>query len=333
MTPYERKTKAMKKASSALLMMLALATSLPSIAQPLKPNELPLNLPGATTIAAPSEGFDPLAASDEDLAYHGFPPRPDAFAAPDAFASWTKAVSASKTRIVPHLEQASIARSLTGPSTSLSAPAPGSNGLTSSTWTGYLNPSGGSTYGSNSFYYIYADLIVPAASQGPGVCTGGWVDGISWVGIDGYQSSDVLQAGVEFDAYCKGSITSSYYSPWYEWFPNAEVRITNLPIAPGDPYFVEVWHTSPAQGYAYFVNEDTEQAVEVGFTAPAGVKLVGSSAEWILESRTVTEILWNAYAVTFAGSVVDPGSASSEPISIPLVAGPSLLGSSAFVAH
>ena len=65
----------MKSLYSALTTILVLATPLASIAQnprQLQPNEHALNLPGATTIEAPPAGFDPITASDDELAYNGF---------------------------------------------------------------------------------------------------------------------------------------------------------------------------------------------------------------------------------------------------------------------
>ncbi len=182
------------------------------------------------------------------------------------------------------------------------------------------------------------------ASQAFGTCTGGWDWTSTWVGIDGWGSSDVLQSGIEFDAYCDGGSTATYYSPWYEWYPLGEVRVTSLPIAPGDDIFVEVWNTSATQGYAYMVNESDNTAVEVGFTAPLGTKLIGNSAEWVTERPSVSgslatltnytdEPYWSAYAIDFGYNVTGPGSASSfgvtmldnsgSPISYPTLLGAS----------
>jgi hypothetical protein len=338
----------MKNVSTSLVVVLALAASQAGIAQQpkhLQPNEFPTNIAGATTIAAPPEGFDPINASDADLAYHGFPPRPDQDLAPKAYASWVKAMAASKTRIAPRLEQTKVFH---GPA-QLKNKAAGkvSNSANSYNWSGYVNLNGATSYGSTSFYYLYSDFVVPVARQAFGSCTGGWDWGSTWVGIDGWGSGDVLQSGIEFDAYCSGSTTSAYYSPWYEWYPFGEVRITSLPIVPGDDIFVEVWSTSATQGYAYMVNENTNTSVEVGFTAPAGTKLIGNSAEWVTERPSVSGSLanltnyiadpyWDAYAVNFGYTAVDPGSASSfgvtmldnngNPISYP-----GLLGASGFL--
>ena len=339
----------MKTPSPALVMLLALATPLVSIAQHLKPNELPTNLPGATSIAAPPKGFDPFNASDEDLAFNGFPPRPNQYTEAKAYASWAKAINASKTRIAPKLEQTNIYHGPSKGTKNANSSGNVSNMAYSNNWSGYVDFSGATSYGTSSFYYLYSDFIVPPARQAFGACTGGWDFGSSWVGIDGWGSGDVLQAGVEFDAYCLIGITSQYYSAWYEWYPYGEVRISNLAIAPGDEYFVEVWHTSSTQGYAYLVNENTNQAVSIGFTAPSGTHLVGNSAEWITErpgvggglatlTNYIADPYWSSFAVTESSVVTDPSSASSYPITMLDNAGhpisyPTLLGPSAFVMH
>ena len=113
---------------------------------------------------------------------------------------------------------------------------------------------------------------MPVAEQAFGACTGGWDYGSAWNGIDGWGSPDVLQAGVEFDAYCAlgGHVKSTYYSAWYEWYPFGEVRIGGFPIAPGDDIFVEVWNTSSTAGHAYLVNYNNNQSVNIAFNAPAG---------------------------------------------------------------
>ncbi|HEY1987398.1 MAG TPA: G1 family glutamic endopeptidase [Terracidiphilus sp.] len=344
----------MKNNTLVLSVTLLLAAPLAAVAQNVKhlqPNEIPTNLPGATTIAAPPAGFDPISASDEDLAYHGFPPRPNQTTDATHYASWVRAMKASKTRIVPKLEQTSVfhgpAKQQNGKNTTPGAVSNGGT-ATSSNWSGYVDFSGAGSYGSASYYYIVADYIVPPARQAFGACTGSWDYSSSWVGIDGWGSGDVLQAGTESDAYCSGGSTGTYYSPWYEWYPYGEVRIGGFPVAPGDEMFVEVWHTSSTQGYAYMVNENNDQVVEVGFTAPAGTYLVGNSAEWVVERPSVggslatltnyiADVFWNSYAYTESYVLSTPSTSNayaitmysgSSPISYPI-----LIGSEAFVAY
>jgi hypothetical protein len=107
------------------------------------------------------------------------------------------------------------------------------------------------------------------------------------VGIDGFGSPDVLQAGTEADAYASGGTTATFYAAWIEWFPFNESRISNFLVAPGDEMFVEVWNTSATVGNAYLVNITTQQAVAFTFNAPVGTSLVGNSAEWVVERPAV----------------------------------------------
>lgn len=285
-------------------------------AQGMEAFRVPTNLPGATTAIAAPEGFDPLIASDQELRMYGFPPRPDEFAAPKAFGAWKKAVLASKVKVNPVLQMTNIFH---GPVRNTKTPS-NSTG-TSYNWSGSVDFSGASSYGSSSFYYLYAEYVVPIAEQAYGACTGSWDYSSAWIGIDGDGSGDVLQAGTESDAYCSGSTKSSYYSAWYEWYPYGSVRI-GFPVAPGDDLFVEVWNTSSTQGYMYMVNYQTNQYTEIGFTAPSGTHLVGNSAEWVVERPSVggslatltnyiSTYFSNAGAYTFSNAFYQPGSSSA----------------------
>jgi Peptidase A4 family len=349
----------MKRLSSAIAAVVVLAAPLAGIAQnaphKLQPNEHALNLPGATTIDAPPTTFEPISASDEDLQYHGFAPRPNQNTEPMAYASWVKAMQHSKNRVAPSLEQTTIFHGPAKPQKLANPTAvegnaalsqQPSNTYYSSNWSGYVDFSGATSYGSTSFYYIVNDLVVPVAQQKPGTCTGGWAWGSEWNGIDGWGSPDVLQAGVEFDAYCSGSTRSSYYSAWYEWYPYGEVRISSLPVTVGDDIFVEVWHTSSTQGYAYLVNENTNQYVEVGFTAYPGYPLRGNSAEWVVEAPTVGGSLatltdysfipfWNAYAYTESSAFYDIATAYPVDMEVgtTIISAPIYIGPEGFVAE
>jgi hypothetical protein len=301
----------MKFASLALALLVV-----PMAGTAQQPNEIPTNLAGISTIAPPPDGFDPLTATDADLAYYGFPPRPNENSGD--YASWAKAMTASAERIVPTLVETNISH---GPRVN----APGSTTDTdySYNWSGYVKNGSAKSYGKSSYSFVYSDVTVPTAQQASGKCTGGWDYGSAWVGIDGDGSNDVLQDGIEFDAYCKGSTKDSYYSPWFEWYPFNEVRISGLPISAGNEYYMEVWSTSSTKGHAYLVNVTKKKSVTINFSAPSGTKLIGNSAEWITERpgvngslATLTNYGSQTYSdslgETFAGSSVDPG--NSTPI-------------------
>jgi hypothetical protein len=289
---------------------------------------VPLNLPGFSTHEQPPAGFDPRIATDADLDLYGFPPRPEGG---EALATWQRAMAAGTNRVIPQLEATEIYHRPFIPasrsSSEAESPASASNVSYSSNWSGAVAFSGASSYGKTSFYYIFNDYVIPVARQAYGACTGSYVYSSSWVGIDGYDSSDVLQAGTESDAYCKSGTTATFYSPWIEWYPNGETRITNIPATAGDDIFVEVWNTSSTVGNAYFVNYRTGTYGSISFTAPKGTTLKGNSAEWIVERpglstglATLTNYVWEnfnlSYALTHGSVTYNPGSSGALQITM-----------------
>ena len=59
---------------------------------------VPTNIPGVHTYAEPPKGFNPVTATDVELATYGFPPRPDQQADPDDYALWEQAMTETKIR-------------------------------------------------------------------------------------------------------------------------------------------------------------------------------------------------------------------------------------------
>ncbi len=282
------------------------------------------NIAGIRAVAAPPAGFDAVHASTEALAAYALPPRPDVATQPDAYAKWRRAMSVRTTRLAGDLTATSIYH---GPMSLRQHHADvktGNTTYTSGNWSGFANLNGLTSYSpSTSYYFLLADFVIPAATNRP--CSGGWTYSSSWVGIDGFGSPDVLQAGTESDAYCSSSGTASYYSAWIEWYPYSESRIS-LPVTPGDDMFVEVWNTSATNGYAYVENINTGAVQEYNLTPPSGTRLVGNSAEWIVEAPTVGtqatladyayDFFWGAAAYNFNYNYFNPGSASSAQINM-----------------
>ena len=153
--------------------------------------------------------------------------------------------------------------------------------------------------------YVSAMWTIPTVQQAFGTCTGSWEYSSQWIGFDGFNSNDVLQAGSEADAYCAGGTKQQYYGLWFEWYPLASVVISNFPINPGDLIEVQVWYTTASpHGGAYILDLTTQQVTSVGFTPPSGTTFQGSSVEWVVEAPTVnggqsaltnyTSTPWNA---------------------------------------
>jgi hypothetical protein len=203
-----------------------------------------------------------------------------------------RAVSVPQTRLqTPQLVETAVQNgpAQIQPSSELKEPANEFNSnpsnvvaATSYNWSAYVDYDNATKPFAKS--YIYAYWIVPIAQHafGHGL-PAGWDYSSQWVGIDGWGSPDVLQAGSETDAYTSGSTKATFYAAWIEWYPFNESRISNFSVSPGDEMFVEVWNTSATVGNAYLINFSTQQAVSLTFSAPSGTKLVGNSAEWVVE--------------------------------------------------
>jgi hypothetical protein len=313
------------KNASLILALLVAASPLASIAQ--SQNELPTNLPGTTTTAAPPEGFDPVRASDADLAYYGFPPRPNDSA---DYEGWAKAMAASGERITPKLEQTNIYH---GPLQK--APSEEADISKSSNWSGYVHLGTAKSYGKSSYSFIYSYITVPTANVADGTCADKPDFASGWVGIDGDDSSDVLQDGIEFDAICDKGEKGTLYSAWIEWFPLGEERIS-FPIKPGQLFYVETWSTSATSGHFFIENVTEKKHTTLSLSAPKGTKLIGNSAEFITERPGVngglatltnygSQTYTDAIAETFNDVKIDPGDSEAiemldnngKPISYP----------------
>jgi hypothetical protein len=250
----------------------------------------PTNLPGVFSYSQPNPDFDPTSASDAELAAAGFPPRPDSIEAPQAFSHWYRIVSGHHARIdTPNLLMTDVQH---GPVANASTVAGASSkaasaSATSTNWSGYVVQAPKGSFSSTSSY-TSTEFVVPAVRQAFGACTGSWDYFSYWTGFDGFESADVLQAGVEANAYCSSGATSTAYYAWYEWYPYNETRISNLPVSPGDLMAVEVYYTTTApHGHAFVDNMSTQQYVSIAFNPPTGVTFAGNTVEWVAEAPTV----------------------------------------------
>jgi hypothetical protein len=267
---------------------------------------IPTNIRGISVVVPPPAGFDPMTATTMVNMRFALPPAPDGVAAPHAHRAWRHAMIAVQNRERPVLTSTNIfhgqikgkkPRSAQG-SESVHKPKNSENvendivGASSGNWSGTSVVDGTTS----EVEAIIGLFVVPAAHQAFGSCTDDWVYSSLWPGIDGNGgagANDVLQAGVEVDAYCSGGTTSDFYSAWIEWYPNASTRVSSPAVHPGDLVFVEVWSTSPTQGYAYFYNYSTNVTAEYALTAPNGNTVHGSSLEWIVERPSLGATLTN----------------------------------------
>jgi hypothetical protein len=271
---------------------------LPSNVPP--PGGIALGAPiGVQALPVPPANFNPLTASPAATAQFAIPPAPNATSAPAAYSRWQKAMAGFANRQAPAVIQMTPTNIAHGPARIVGGAAANqapNNGVANAVSTTSSNWSGTTVYNAAAPFKVEAvigEFVVPTARQAFGACTGGWDYSSEWVGIDGWGSSDVFQAGVEVDAYCSGGTTASLYSAWIEWYPYNETRVSAPAIHPGDLIFVEIWNTSATAGYAYIYNYSTNLSAEYTLTAPPGTTLVGNSVEWIVERPGVNGTLAN----------------------------------------
>lgn len=233
-----------------------------------------------TQAPIPPANFDPVAASDDQLTFFGFPPRPDASKNPQEYAFWKMVVTLPVKRVQVQLRLTKIKH---GPARdffiSEQRATPGTQGQTSTNWSGYAINDSNNPF-KEAKTYIYGAWVVPFPTQAVGTCNGTWDYSSPWVGFDG---NDVLQAGMDIDAYCSNGSTGQTYAAWYEWYPAGSVYLSNFPITAGDVVYVYVWPTSTTVGNYYIVNLTGQIASGGSFDAPNGTTLIGNVAEWITE--------------------------------------------------
>jgi Peptidase A4 family len=291
---------AARAAIVAALVAALSAAAAPSDAQVPFAHVVPTNFPGVFAFTQPPAGFDPLAASQEELVAWGYPPRPGSGEGPKARARWSQEVSTPLRRVVPQLvrREGVYNRPLTG--LKVTSPPSVFNAIagTSFDWSGYiLAPASGA----QPFYSVTGRLTVPSVKQAPGTCSGGWDYSTEWVGIGGAFDSYLLQAGSAANVFCDVGNNIPEYFPWIEWMPGAELVLyknastnTLYPFAPGDYLIVTVWATNFTSGVSTSGNlsfADVTQGwtASLTFTAASlgGSEVTGQSAEWIVERTEV----------------------------------------------
>jgi hypothetical protein len=280
----------------------------------------------------PPDGFRPIAASDEDLAKYGLPPRPRAAGKNQiSSAAWSRAMAAAKQAVTPQV-MATGRRHIRALMANTAQTTHRAGTFLSTNWAGQTILGNAGSFGGSSYAEVLGQWQLPVVQQAIGTCGGTDVSSM-WVGIDGASSSnDVLQAGTEADVSCGGGYTQPSYYAWFEWYPNYEYEITNFPVAPGESVFVVVQATSAATARAIFVDLQSGQYTAVGFSAPAGTRLIGDyGLAWMSSEVAFLEGNLNTGIYDVAGSggagrtpyVLDMVDANGNPLADALPQGPS----------
>lgn len=186
----------------------------------------------------------------------------------------------------------------TGPQMGGLTPFPSPN------WSGFTD-----TGAAADFTGVTGMWTVPTVKPGaPG-------DSATWVGIDGFDNQDLVQAGTD-------QSKSGYYA-WYELIP--QVAFSLGPVKPGDNMYVDINNEWPGT-WSVTVEDLTK---EVTWSGPVAYHAAGTSAEWVEEAPTeastnVIEKLADYGTVAFSDMTVSgPGTASATLAPVDLVQPPS----------
>lgn len=143
-------------------------------------------------------------------------------------------------------------------------------------WAGYaVTPGAGVTAVDSTFTVPSAGLVPPGFSA-------------TWAGIGGYNTSDLIQAGVGEQSAPSNPLLGPQYYAWYEILPAAETPITgcsgdpNCTVNPGDTVTVDIRNPS---GNSWTVSL-TDQG-HWTYSTQLSYASSRSSAEWIQEAPTL----------------------------------------------
>jgi hypothetical protein len=158
-------------------------------------------------------------------------------------------------------------------------------GWASSNWSGYARS--GSGFASVTGRWTVQAV---AASSHPTYSS-------QWVGVDGFNNSDLIQTGTESD-FVNGA---AHYDAWWEILPAAETVITSITVHPGDHMSASVQKGTGTSWTIKISDLTTGRSFSTvrTYTGPR------TSAEWIEEAPTVGGRI--ATLANYGLTTFDPG--------------------------
>ena len=144
-------------------------------------------------------------------------------------------------------------------------PGTRATGWASSNWSGYAITGSG-------YHAVTAKWTVPAVTASRKATYSS-----DWVGIDGYNNSNLIQTGTESDYY-NGS---AHYDAWWEILPAAETVIPSIPVKPGDVITASITKGSGSSWVITITDGGKSFSTTQTYTGPQ------TSAEWIEEAPEV----------------------------------------------
>ncbi len=297
------------------------------------------NIEGVRAYPVPPTGFNPIAASDEELAAYGIPLRPDKVRDPDKYSQWTRVAKLAadpRKRWYGELKPRTVHSTLpvvtpteaAGSGTEFTATSVSGKG-----WSGAVNTLPLTAWSSTeSFSYVQGWFNVPQpqeafAAGGGNICDGETDQASFWVGLGGLtvtgkklgNQNNLAQSGVDILAACSDG--SAY--AWVEWYPGPSVQLFG--VSAGDDILVTVQANSATSASFFILDLTGQQTAGYVFDAPSGFQLVGNEADFIVERPggngcatclyPLANYIWSfwdfAHATTFSKVDYYPASNSS----------------------
>ena len=157
------------------------------------------------------------------------------------------------------------------------------NTWAASNWSGYAE--------TGTFTGVSGTWTVPTVSA-----TSSATYSSAWIGVDGFNNSNLIQTGTEEDYYSG----AAHYNAWWEILPAAETEIapSSYPVSPGDRMSASIYKTTQTitTGGGRHGRGSTEPAWVIiikdttkgwSFSTQQGYTGSGTSAEWVMEAPEV----------------------------------------------
>lgn len=287
---------------------------------------------GASVFAAPPKGFNPLTASNVELLTYGLPQRPDQTADAKAYEVWQTGMLALKSHVTDVESRPYTSREMAPAGPAAVANVDGTTAVGSFNWSGIGNTNKNKTWNTKtSFDEVVSIWNVPVANHPFGnipCADGPWWE-VTWNGIDGYNSGDVVQGGSSsyWDGGGCGGPVQTY--GWVEWFPSYSILplvcgSSLCPVSPGDDFYVVTFGAAGTSNQNVFVEDVTQQwSGTINLAWKSGPGLVGNVAEYIVErpccnggnyfplGNYVYEFFNYSFAYDGAGTLFYPGNAGA----------------------
>lgn len=160
----------------------------------------------------------------------------------------------------------------------------------------------------------------------------------AWVGVDGFNNSNLIQTGTEQDWYSG----SAHYGAWWEILPAPETALpSNYTVKAGDSMSAQIYETSTLSGsaathgrgrggfggggggsqhvWSITISDATQNWT---FTTTPSYSGPGTSAEWIMEATSVGGKISTLPHYTFAPKTLGAGDFDNAGIQTSLVGSP-----------